>query len=137
MLHKVDTASMQYSLEVRVPLVDVPLARIMFSLPGEWKLRGMTRKWLLRKVAAKYLPKEIIERPKGGFGIPVGEWMRRELREIFEEYLSSKALKDSIWNVAEVRRLWKEHLSGRRDRFWEIWNVFVFEVWRRKWKPVF
>ena len=137
MLHKVDTASMQFSLEVRVPLVDVPLARIMFSLPGEWKLRGMKRKWLLRKVAAKYLPRGIIERPKGGFGIPIGEWMRGELRKIFEDYLSPEALKDSVWNVEKVRQLWREHLSRRRDRFWELWNVFIFEVWRRKWKPVF
>ena len=137
MLHKVDTASMQYSLEVRVPLVDMPLARIIFSLPGEWKLRGMTRKWLLRKVAARYLPEEILERPKGGFGIPIGEWMRGELRKIFEDYLSAEALEGSVWRVEEVRRLWEEHLSRRRDRFWEIWNVFVFEVWRRKWRPVF
>ena len=137
MLHKVDTASMQYSLEVRVPLVDVLLARIMFSLPGELKLRGMTRKWLLRKVAKKYLPEEIIKRPKGGFGIPIGEWMRSELREIFEDYIFSRSSKDSIWNVNEVKRLWEEHFNRQHDRFWEVWNIFVFEVWRQRWKPVF
>ncbi|MBX6423452.1 asparagine synthase (glutamine-hydrolyzing) [Thermosulfurimonas sp. F29] len=137
MLHKVDTASMQYSLEVRVPLVDVRVARMAFSLPGKWKLRGLTRKWILRKVADKYLPEEILERPKGGFGIPLGEWMRGELREVFEEYFSSSGLSESVWKPEGVRKLWGEHLSRRRDRFWELWNVFVFEVWRRRWRPMF
>lgn len=135
MLHKVDTASMRYSLEVRVPLVDVKLARLAFSLPGDWKLHGLKRKWILRQVAARYLPQEVIERPKGGFGIPVGEWLRREMRDEFEEVLSPRALKGSIWNVETVQSLLREHLAGRRDRYWELWNVYVFERWRRKGTP--
>ncbi len=135
MLRKVDTASMMHSLEVRVPLVDVPLAQVALGLPGAWKLHGWTRKWILRRVAQAYLPPEILDRPKGGFGIPLGEWMRDELREAFAEYLRPAALRDSVWNPRAVERLWREHQTGRRDRFWELWNVFVFEVWRQKWRP--
>lgn len=135
MLHKVDVASMKYSLEVRVPLVDIKLAQLVFSFPGKWKLRGLERKWILKKVATFYLPPEIINRPKGGFGIPIGEWMRDEMRPFFEEYLLT--VNEKIWNKKMVYKLWKEHLERRRDRFWELWNVFVFEVWRRNWKPEF
>lgn len=133
MLYKVDTASMQYSLEVRVPLIDVPLARWMLAVPGAWKLNGMTRKWLLRRVAAPYLPERILTRPKGGFGIPLGEWMRRDLQDMFLEYLAPEQLRGSIWNPDAVARLWQEHQQRKRDRFWELWNIFVFEVWRRRW----
>ncbi len=133
MLHKVDTASMRYSLEVRVPFVDKEVARRVFSFPGDWKLRGLERKWILKRVASRYLPKEILERPKGGFGIPIGEWMREELKALFQDYLSPEALKGSVWNIEEVSRLWEEHLHRRRDRYWELWNIFVFEVWRQRW----
>ncbi len=132
MLHKVDTASMRHSLEVRVPLVDVEVARTVAGLPGEWKLRGLERKWILKQVAARYFPKEILERPKGGFGLPIGEWMRGELRSLFEEHLFAEPV---IWRSEIIRRLWMEHQERRRDRFWELWNIFVFEMWRRTWKP--
>jgi len=97
----------------------------------------MSRKWILHKVAERYLPRLILERPKGGFGIPIGEWMRGEFREVFEEYFSPESLRESVWKKEEVKRLWGEHLSHKQDRFWELWNIFVFEVWRRKWSPVF
>jgi len=134
MLHKVDIASMRHSLEVRVPLVDREVARLAAALPGDWKLRGLERKWILKQVAARYFPKDMLERPKGGFGIPIGEWMRGELRRLFEEQLFSDP-EDPVWNRQAVRRLWEEHLERRRDRSWELWNIFVFEVWRRKWHP--
>jgi len=133
MLHKVDTASMRHSLEVRVPLVDREVARFVAALPGEWKLRGLERKWILKRVAERYLPVDILRRPKGGFGIPLGEWLRRELRSKFEELLRPESLKRSIWNVTAVQWLLQEHLNSRRDRFWELWNIYVFERWRQQW----
>lgn len=135
MLQKVDTASMRYGLEVRVPLVDVKVAQLAFRLPGDWKLKGLERKWILKRVATRYLPSQVIRRPKGGFGIPVGEWLRRELRGEFEAVLSPQALQGSVWNAGAVQSLLREHVLGRRDRFWELWNVYVFERWRRKWAP--
>jgi len=137
MLRKVDTASMMHSLEVRVPFVDREVARLAFRLPGRWKLAGLQRKWILRQIARHLLPQEIIQRPKGGFGIPIGEWMRSELREMFAEYLRPEALCKAMWNPQVVTRLWTEHQTGRRDRFWDLWNIFVFEVWRRQWQPLF
>jgi len=137
MLRKVDTASMAYSLEVRVPLVDREVARLAFSMPGSWKLSGLQRKWILRQVAERWLPQEVIQRPKGGFGIPIGEWMRDELHDLFAEYLRPEMLCRAMWNPQAVNRLWQEHQTGRRDRFWELWNIFVFEVWRRQWNPQF
>ncbi|MBI1730861.1 asparagine synthase (glutamine-hydrolyzing) [Candidatus Acetothermia bacterium] len=136
MLHKVDIASMQHSLEVRVPFVDPLVARLAFQLPGNWKLREGQRKWILRKVAERYLPQRILQRPKGGFGIPIGEWFRKDLFDSVQERLSPKALEESgIWNASAVGQLMKEHFSFKRDRFWELWNLFVFEWWRAQWEP--
>lgn len=134
MLHKVDIASMRHSLEVRVPLVDVDVVSTVAALPGSWKLRLLERKWILKRVLARYLPKKFLERPKGGFGIPIGEWMRGEMRSLFEEYLLS-AQQSTVWRKEVLGKLWREHLERRRDRFWELWNIFVFEVWRRSWDP--
>jgi len=136
MLHKVDIAGMRYGLEVRVPFVDLTTARLAFSFPPEWKLRNGQRKWILKKVAEKYLPSAIVNRSKGGFGIPVGEWLRSKLRNNFESILSPSSLSSSgIWNKDTVQQLLYEHLQRRHDRFWELWNIFVFEWWRRKWNP--
>jgi asparagine synthase (glutamine-hydrolysing) len=136
MLHKVDTASMRYGLEVRVPFVDINTAKLAFSFPPEWKLRNGQRKWILRKVAENYLPSAIVNRSKSGFGIPIGEWLRSKLRNDFESILDPSSLRSSgIWNRDTVQQLLNEHLQRRRDRFWELWNIFVFEWWRRKWNP--
>jgi asparagine synthase (glutamine-hydrolysing) len=136
MLHKVDTASMRYGLEVRVPFVDLTTAKLAFSFPPEWKLRNGQRKWILKKVAGNYLPSAIVNRSISGFGIPMGEWLRSKLRNNFESILSPSSLCSSgIWNKDIVHQLLNEHLERRRDRFWELWNIFVFEWWRRKWKP--
>ncbi len=114
----------------------VVLANRRLGLPGDFKLKGFERKWILKRVAARSLPGEVIGRPTGGFGIPVGEWVRRALRGDFEAVLSPQALKDSIWNIGTVERLFREHLIGRRDRYWELWNIYIFERWRRQWMPV-
>ena len=130
MLSKVDTASMRYSLEVRVPIIDIDVARLAFSLPGEWKLRGFQRKWIIRKVAEPLLPREILDRPKGGFGIPIGQWLKSEFYDLFRDTLSPKRVHNTgILNGDYIQRHFDEHMAGRRDRFPELWSVFVFQRW--------
>ena len=136
MLHKVDVSSMQHSLEVRVPFVDPVVTQLAFQIPASLKLREGRRKWILHKVAESYLPQSILTRPKGGFGIPIGEWFRDDLQDTVRELLSPQNLSQSgPWNTACVDNLLDEHFSMRRDRFWEIWNILVFEWWRQKWNP--
>jgi asparagine synthase (glutamine-hydrolysing) len=133
MLFKVDTASMAHALEVRVPFVDIEVARLAFSFPGDWKLKGYQRKWILRQIAQHYLPASILNRPKWGFGIPIGEWIRKDLKALFQETLSPvQVTRGGILNSQAIERLFSEHLSQRYDRFWELWSLFVFERWRAK-----
>ena len=134
MLWKVDTASMRVALEVRVPFVDREVAALAFSLPSGWKLRGFSRKWILRRMARRWLPEEILTRPKGGFGIPLGEWMRHELRTPVEEILFSPEAQRLGLEEARLRLLWEEHQTRRRDRFWELWNLFVLVRWASRWR---
>ncbi len=135
MLWKVDTASMRVSLEVRVPFVDPEVARLAFSFPSAWKLHGFARKWILRRVARRWLPAAILQRPKGGFGIPIGEWMRRDMRQTVADTLFSPEAERLGLEPAHLRRLWEEHQKGRRDRFWELWNLFVLIRWAGRWLP--
>ncbi|MCF6192290.1 MAG: asparagine synthase (glutamine-hydrolyzing) [Candidatus Hydrothermae bacterium] len=134
MLWKVDTASMRVALEVRVPFVDPEVARLAFALPSGWKLRGFARKWILRQVAARWLPGEILQRPKGGFGIPIGEWMRGELRQTLEDTLFSPEARRLGLEEEAVRRLWEAHQRRQRDHFWELWNLFVLVRWAMRWR---
>ncbi len=136
MLHKVDVASMRYSLEVREPFIDPEVARLAFGFPPEWKLRGNERKHILKKVSERYLPASVVHRSKQGFGFPIGEWARGELRPLFEEVLAPERLAQSgIWDPAAVQRLFDEHLSRKKDRYRELWNILVFEKWRQQWQP--
>lgn len=134
MLWKVDTASMRVALEVRVPFVDPEVARVAFSLPAAWKLRGLSRKWILRRIARHWLPQEILERPKGGFGIPIGEWIRGAWGKSLQEVLFSPESKRLGFAPKEVQRLWEDHRQGRRDTFWELWNLFVLVRWAQRWR---
>lgn len=133
MLFKVDISSMFHALEVRVPLIDIEVARLAFSFPGDWKLKGSQSKWIFRRVAQSYLPPEILKRPKRGFAIPIGEWIRKDLKPLFQETLDPiQVQKGGILNPAGIDRLFSEHLSQKYDRFWELWSLFVFERWRAK-----
>lgn len=134
MLHKVDTASMRYSLEVRVPLVDPKVASAAFALPSSMKLRGVHRKWALRQVAASYLPSPVLSRPKGGFDVPLAAWAREGLLPELRETLLA-AGSDSLVQPRVARALLDEHLSGRGDCFGQLWNLYVLERWRDRWNP--
>jgi len=133
-LCKVDRAAMGVSLETRTPFLDPDVIALSTRLPMALKIRGEQGKWALRQVLYKHVPREIIERPKAGFAIPVGVWLRGPLRGWAEELLDSKRLADDgIFNPEIIRRTWDEHLSGRRDWTTRLWAVLMFQAWRSHW----
>jgi len=133
-LTKVDRASMAVALEARVPLIDHRVVEFAWQLPRHAKIRNGTSKWLLRQVLYRHVPKELIERPKMGFGIPLGDWLRGPLRDWAEDLLDERRLAEAgLVDAARVREVWQEHLSGRRNWQYLIWNILMLEAWRRRW----
>lgn len=129
---KVDRASMAVSLEAREPLLDHRLVELAWRLPLRMKVHGSTGKWVLREVLARYVPREVTAKAKMGFAVPLAQWLRGPLREWAEDLLAPRALmQDEFLSAPEVRAVWQEHLSGRRDREAELWSVLVFQEWKR------
>ncbi|MGV0953516.1 MAG: asparagine synthase (glutamine-hydrolyzing) [Fluviibacter sp.] len=129
-LCKVDRAAMAVSLETRVPFLDHRVAELAWRLPQTMKIRGNTSKWALRQVLYKYVPRELIERPKAGFAIPIGEWLRGPLREWAEALLDAKRLaQEGYFNSGPIREAWQQHLSGKHDRTARLWSVLMFQAW--------
>jgi len=129
-LVKVDRAAMAVSLETRVPLLDHRIVEYALRLPVSASLPGQDTKRVLREVLQKYVPREIFDRPKMGFGVPVADWIRGPLRNWAESYLCPTSLKASgYWNVKGVRKCWEEHLSGSQNRIGLIWGILMFEQW--------
>jgi asparagine synthase (glutamine-hydrolysing) len=133
-LCKVDRASMSVGLEARVPFLDNDLTEFAWSLPLDFKIRNGQGKWPLRQILKRYLPEELFDRPKMGFGIPLGEWLRGPLRDWAEAILSEANLADGgYFDVKIVRGTWAEHLGGRRNLSHQLWPVLMFLAWKRKW----
>jgi asparagine synthase (glutamine-hydrolysing) len=132
-LTKVDRMSMAHSIESRVPLLDNSVIDFAESLPPSLKIKGGRRKHVLKEVAARLLPEGIVDRRKQGFAVPIGNWFRGDLRELFADtLLSPSALQRGYFEPRFVRRIVDEHLSGRRDHTLRLWQLVVFERWHRQ-----
>jgi asparagine synthase (glutamine-hydrolysing) len=130
MLTKVDRMSMANSLEVRVPFLDYTFVEYVFTLPGNAKLRPGKGKFVLVEAFKDLLPPAIHSRPKAGFEMPIGAWLRKELRFLLDDYLREEVVsKTGLLHFKPIERLIDDHMSGRRDTSWQLWNLIAFQYW--------
>jgi asparagine synthase (glutamine-hydrolysing) len=134
MLTKVDRASMGVGLEVRVPLLDHRVVEYTSVIPEPLKFRNGSGKYLLKKLLARYLPTGLFERPKMGFGVPIDQWFRKELRELLLDTLSPQRIrKEGLFDERVVEQKVTEHLSGRANHQYRLWPLLMWEMWRERW----
>lgn len=133
-LVKTDRASMANSLEVRSPFLDYELVNYVNSLPVKFKLNGLTTKYILKKLMKNRLPKDIINRSKRGFALPISKWINSDFRMLFDNYLNQDRLKkEGIFNPFFVSRILEEHRERKRDNRKELWTLFIFQIWKEYW----
>jgi asparagine synthase (glutamine-hydrolysing) len=135
-LTKVDRASMAVALEARVPLLDHRLAQFAWRLPRQLREQRGRGKWLLRRVLHRFVPPALVERPKRGFWMPIGHWLRGPLRDWAEELLSEqRLLADGLFAPQPIRARWLDHLAGRRNWEYCLWTLLMFQCWKKRWLP--
>lgn len=129
-LVKVDRAAMSVGLETRVPILDHRVVEFASRLPPRMKFRNGQGKWILRQLLERHVPSRLIDRPKMGFNLPVGSWLRGPLREWADDLLAEDRLRREGWfDAAMIRKHWHEHVSGRYDRQGLLWRLLAFQVW--------
>ena len=129
-LCKVDRAAMASSLETRAPFLDHRVVEFALGMPIELKIRNNKGKWALREILYKYVPKDMMERPKTGFSIPIGDWLRGPLKEWAEELLDNDKIKSQGYLKPEiVSSIWTLHKSGKYDYTSRIWSILMFQSW--------
>ena len=128
-LVKLDRATMAVSLEARVPLLDHRVAEFTAHLPEPMRRRGASDRWLLRRVLYRHVPQPLVDRPKTGFDVPIADWLRGALRPWAEELLDPHRMRqEGFLTPGPIRELWTEHLSGRRDHQYLLWDVLMFQA---------
>ncbi|MFL9839876.1 asparagine synthase (glutamine-hydrolyzing) [Sphingomonas sp. ST-64] len=133
-LCKVDRAAMAISLETRAPYLDHRVAAAAWRLPMDMRIRGGIGKWALRQILYRHVPRSLIERPKTGFSVPLGQWLRGPLREWAETLLDERRLRsEGYFDPAPIRKAWQAHLSGRRNMMQSLWAVLMFQSWKDVW----
>jgi asparagine synthase (glutamine-hydrolysing) len=133
-LQKVDRATMSVSLEGREPFLDQDIIEWAAQLPSEYKYHNGEKKYILKQIVHKYIPKEIMERPKMGFGIPIENWLAQELKDLVEEYLSEESLRQhGLFNVQEIRKMVSHFFNGRKEKHLKIWYLLMFQMWYKQW----
>jgi len=130
-LVKVDRASMAHSLEVRAPILDHKLMELAATIPSSMKLRGMNGKYIFKKTLNEVLPRSVLNRKKMGFGVPLAQWLRHDLKEFAHTVIFDQR-QDSFLNDSSVNGIWQEHQRGFRDRSTELWSVLMFRLWQRE-----
>jgi asparagine synthase (glutamine-hydrolysing) len=132
MLTKVDRMSMANSLEVRVPFLDHTFVEYVFQLKGNLKLKGKTGKYILMETFKDLLPLSLHNRPKWGFEMPIGAWLRNELKFLIDEYLTKDVIRQqAIFDFDIIEELINDHMRGRQDTSWHLWNLIVFQHWHK------
>jgi asparagine synthase (glutamine-hydrolysing) len=134
-LTKVDRASMAVGLEVRAPLLDHRVVELALSLPLSLKRRGRTTKWLLRELLYRRVPRQLVDRPKMGFGVPLDDWFRGPLREPMNDYCSGSDLEDLGIAARPIRQLWSDFQTGRTHRSDRLWQIYALVAWSRRLRP--
>jgi asparagine synthase (glutamine-hydrolysing) len=129
-LVKVDRASMASSIETRSPFLDHKLIEYTWKIPHRLKNKNSQGKWILKEILKKYIPKNLTERPKMGFGVPIGIWLRGSLKDWAENLLDEKKMQEEgFLNSNLIRKKWEEHISGKKNWQYDLWDVLMFQAW--------